>query len=120
MGVDACIYVKTRSGEDVDLSSDLPRDVEVHPSVFEDGGMEGSTHEIVNRWRYYGPGYERGPWPSIAAVLMVLLGSQDVKTVWYFGDNKDDDEPFIVERLEQFTRHYIEHGNRPYDDKWKK
>lgn len=117
MGVDACIYFKTRTGQMPDHLYSLPNGATVVDA--NEFAVAGSTHEIYQCWRYYGPGYERGPWPFIAAILIELMANEDVETVWYFGDSNDSDDPFTQERLEQYTRHYIEHGDRPYSDSFK-
>ena len=112
MGVDACIYFKTRTGKEPELYDSLPESAKIIDA--EEWAQKGSTHEVDQVWRYYGPGYERGPWPRIAAVLLTLMASEDVETVWYYGDCKDGDEPFTPERLEQYNKHYIENADRPY------
>ena len=112
MGVDACIYVKTRTGEDPTLCDSLPQGCSVR--AIGEEYCEGATHEIDQYWRYYGPGYERGPWPSICAVLMALHASPDVETVWYFGDCDEDDAPFTPDRVLEFSKHYMTVGDRPY------
>ena len=112
MGVDACIYVKTRDGNEPELCDSLPSGCTVQAA--REWACEGATHEIEQCWRYYGPGYERGPWPSIAAVLMALHASPNVETVWYFGDFSDGDEPFTPQRVHEFSAHYMAEGDRPY------
>ena len=112
MGVDACIYVRTRDGNEPELCDSLPSGCAVQAARA--WACEGATHEIDQCWRYYGPGYERGPWPSIAAVLMALHASPNVETVWYFGDCSDGDGPFTPERVNEFSAHYMAEGDRPY------
>lgn len=105
MGLDACIYVKTRDRAEPKLRHKLPDGATIVGA--DEWAPEGSTHEVVQLWRYYGPGCERGPWPLIAAVLLALMASENVETVWYFGDSLGGDDPFTQERLEQYNRHYI-------------
>lgn len=81
---------------------------------YEDVDGAAPTYSLINPWRYYGPGYERGPWPSIAAVLMALHASPDVEKVWYFGDCSDGDEPFTPQLVQEFSAHYMTEGDRPY------
>ena len=118
MGVDVRIYFKTKSGDDPELYWGLSDSASITRAT--EYGVEGSTHEVDTPWRYYGPGYERGPWPKIASVLINLLANKDIETVWYFGDCYDEGDPFTLEMLEQYTRHFIEHENRPYRDAFKK
>lgn len=67
--------------------------------------------------RYYGPGYERGPWPEIAAYLLTLLADKDVEAVGYGGDSGDHREPVTLEWLTQMNLHYIDNCERPYREK---
>ena len=117
MGIDACIYIKTGNGEEPELCDSLPDGCMIKPT--KDNPPEGATHEITQNWRYYGPGYERGPWPSIAAVLMALHACSNVVTVWYFGDCVDNDEPFTPQRVHEFSAYYMGVGDRPYRAKFK-
>lgn len=110
MGIDACIYVKTSDGQEPAVCDSLPPGCRVVATAF----FERATHEIDQRFRYYGPGYERGPWPSIAAVLMALYAAPNVEAVWYFGDCHDEDEPFTREQVLEFSEHYMTVGDRPY------
>lgn len=112
MGIDACIYVKTRDGKEPELVDSLPRDCSVQ--VQAEWAVEGATHEIHQCWRYYGPGYERGPWPRIAAVLMSLFACSNVEHVWYFGDCGDEGEPITPAQVMEICAHYMRVGDRPY------
>lgn len=113
MGVDSRILIKTRNGNEPNLCDVLPAGCSLIKT--DDDVCEGATHEVEQSWRYYGPGYERGPWPMIAAVLMVMHASEDVETVWYFGDNHEGDAPFTPERVHEFSAHYMRVGDRPYN-----
>lgn len=112
MGIDACIYVKTRDGQEPDLCDALPGGCSVLPHS--EWGIEGATHCVDQCWRYYSPGYERGPWPSICAVLIALHACKNVETVWYFGDCHEGDAPFTPDRVLEFSKHYMIVGDRPY------
>jgi hypothetical protein len=110
MGADACIYFKTRTGDDPKLCDALPEGCSIAGT---DGCVDGATHEVENPWRYCGPGYEKGPWPSIAAVLTILHKSQDVETVWYFGDTHKPAGPITPQQVQEFSAHYMANGNLP-------
>lgn len=79
---------------------------------------EGATHQIYDGTRYYGIGYERGPWPQIAADLLTLMSAENVGRVWYLEDSSESGYmlPLTIEDFERINRHYIEHGERPYRD----
>ena len=111
MGMNAVIYIKTRTGEEPMLCDELPECCSI---VATDGCVDGATHEVDNPWRYYGPGYERGPWPSIRAVLEVLLASPDVESVWYVGGEFEGEGPFTPQQVQEFSAYYEANGNRPY------
>ena len=78
-------------------------------SEFSELWHDEATHEVETPWRYYGPGYERGHWPTICALLLDLLASPDIETVWYDGDHYGDDEAeeCTLERITALSAHYI-------------
>lgn len=110
MGVDAEIYFELLDGEAPDLGYGFQQAAgECKP--------EGSTNRLNTRGvRYYGIGYERGPWPTIASDLMELMSAENVGRVWYFGDCEDPEkaQPFSLGDLIVLTMHYVANGNRPY------
>lgn len=112
MGVDACIYCKTKDGEEPNLCDALPNGATIVAAG--EWEKDRATHEISQSWRYYGPGYERGPWPSIVAVLMALHASPNVEAVWYFGDYSEIGHPFTPEHVLEYSAHYMANGDRPY------
>lgn len=75
-----------------------------HPSA----KVLGATHQVQIDCLYYSKGYPRGPWPDIAAVLMTLLASKDVKKVWYGFDQY----PQVINAAEvnAISAHYMAHG----------
>lgn len=112
MGVDACIFIKTKDEQDPDLCMPITSQCRIVKAT--EYAIDGATHEIQQSWRFYGQGYERGPWPLIAGVLMALHACENVENVWYFGDSQEDDEPFTQDRLLEVCLYYMRHGNRPY------
>jgi hypothetical protein len=110
MGIDVVIYF--RSDGAPDLEESLPKDFTVRSGRPE--SHPDATHMIDTTARYYGPGYERGPWPDICAVLMLLHACPQVSTVWYGGDSSDDQPVFTPEDVVRLSLWYMEHGNRPY------
>lgn len=112
MGIDTCIDFRIREGcQAPDLW--LPDGLKILAAP--EWCAEGATHEVDNGWRYYGDGYERGPWPLIAGVLMMLLAHEAVGTVWYYGDcHESPNAPFTLADLFDLTAHYVANGERPY------
>jgi len=106
MGIDTCIYVKTKDTQEPEIHGSLPPYCQMFFAA--DWAPEGATHEIDNPWRYWSYHYDRGPWPHIAAVLLELLAAPNVEKVWYCGDHEDTAEPFTLEMLNQFNSDYVE------------
>jgi len=124
MGIDCEISFRANRSETYPVEGiDLPNDFEI-VAYSEDpdgdcrecyGRPTGSTHFISTCQRYYGEGYERGPWPTIAEVLMKLLSCPAVVTVWYGGDGDDEIPPCTPDHVIALCRHFMEYGRRPYD-----
>lgn len=116
MGIDAVIYFKVREGETLESIAEwrMPQHCRVIPAS--DWAIEGATHEVDVPYRYYGEGYERGPWPLICSVLLEVMAAPEVEIVWYSGDSGSEmtDQPFTKSRLMEIVEHYLEHGNRAY------
>lgn len=117
MGLDATIYFE-KTGE-----LEFERDFPAGYSLYElndgqrddaaDDGADGATHGIDTLDRYYGIGYERGPWPAICGVLMLLHACRGVGRVWYGGDGGH--VPLCPpEEVLRISAHFMEHGERPY------
>lgn len=59
MGQSAMIYVRTKSGNPPSG----------HSCFWEECFLpSGATHEVDVPYRFYGKGYERGPWPLICLI----------------------------------------------------
>lgn len=119
MGIDAHIYVKVRDGvREPRLEHPLPAGFDFIPNP--GWGQDGATHEVDTIVRFYGPYYARGPWPMISAVLMLLLNSPDIETVWYYGDSggAESEDPWTAEKQAEYTAYFIAHGRREYLGPW--
>ncbi len=66
---------------------------------------------------YYGPGYERGEWPKIAAVLEFLRRRLRPAQIWYGRDDMGRLQEVTAEFLDQMWEHWAENGGRPYHAK---
>lgn len=73
----------------------------------------GETFITVNWWaRYYGIGYERGPWPIIRAICEWL--GHNAGEVWYGGDSSGVcAEPYLSLR-DEIDAHWLAKGSFPY------
>lgn len=77
------------------------------------------TAELFTYWRYYGPGYERGPWLYIAAVLRTAIAVLPNALVYYASDTEwyyESTPPMTIDRLEQFWRWF----EGPHGDDYRK
>lgn len=118
MGIDAEIYFKVKEGENYDGVSSSHFSILQTESEFK---PLGATHVVSSMCRVYDFGYERGNWPLLALMLMQLLASPQIETVWYGGENVDSEylEILTNERFLNIMKHYLEHGNRPYLDRFR-
>lgn len=100
MGTDAVVRVKLQ-----DLDGELPyiincqnwvKSIET-PKVF----------EAALGCRFWSPDYPRGSWPQILSVLVQLLATPNVETVWYGGDDKGNFKVVSEQLLAEFTSEYI-------------
>lgn len=110
MGIDVEIVMRAKPGH-------TPHDpAHIHGTVSESDYIPGYTHELSSCTRYYGVGYERGPWPNIAAYLLELMADQNIEAVGYGGDSSDYREPVTLEWLTKMNLHYIDNEERPYHE----
>ena len=72
------------------------------------------THTLRSLTRYYGPSYERGPWPEIAAYLLTLMADPNIETVWYGHDCDEYKAVVTLEWLTQMNLHYVDNAERPF------
>lgn len=63
---------------------------------------------------YYGPKYERGYWPEIAAALEFLRRRVPQGHVWYGPDDGDWVREVTRESLDELWNHWTTYGGRPY------
>jgi hypothetical protein len=114
MGVDVRIWFKTKDGQEPALERSLPHGYSIVAADV-NACLHGATHEIDTYARFYGKGYERGPWPAICAVLMLLHACETVEKVWYDGDTCESPRECPPERVIEISWHYMQYGERPYN-----
>ncbi|HEU5026635.1 MAG TPA: hypothetical protein VFV01_17090 [Spirillospora sp.] len=62
--------------------------------------------------RYYGPGYERGDWPSIYGAIRLLRAALPECRVFYGGDSSEDGQECTDEFLSEMWDHFLgPHGD---------
>lgn len=65
--------------------------------------------------RYYGPSYERGPWPFLRTLISWLDANIPHGTVWYGGDSSGVcAEHMTAARVAEIDRHFFASGHAPY------
>ena len=140
MGVDAEIVVKTTnplSQDDVTLLAHKACDAFgcakfwIQPEdrrhainiidVYEQDGpdilpAEGEQFLRLSLWsRYYGPGYERGDFAFLYALILWLQRNIPGGSVWYGGDSSGIcAEEMTQDALGKLWAHFCEHGTAPY------
>lgn len=109
MGIDCRIYVRTEDGRPPEIERDWPKGVYLRLNDHENGPQMAKFY-IETPWRYWHPGYPRGPWPQISALLLMLLTALNTEVVWYYGDSSDyahTIRQFSKRELLEYTAAYL-------------
>ena len=103
MGIDAVVTFDTKSGEAPD-----------HAWVFFERrksttGVGGRFVVDMGGQRFWSPGYRRGNWPKIAAVLLELMADPNISDVWYHGDSggQSSARPFTLDDFVEYSREWV-------------
>lgn len=64
---------------------------------------------------FYGPGYERGDWPILAAIIEFLRRRIPDSRVWYGDDCSGTVNETTDAWMKWMWDHWAIHGGRPYD-----
>lgn len=118
MGIDALIMCKGIPPQEPEYIGLLGRMVPITPDDYLADIQPEATHRLDTGCRHYGIGYERGPWPKLAAVLMELMSTPTVEKVWYGGDEWAN--VMTPEGLQVLNEHFIKHGHRPHRESFKR
>ena len=115
MGLDADIYFRSTQPGEPELAGELPAGCKVAPRPR--WAPKGATHHVEPYTRLYREDYERGNWPRLCAVLLVLHATLGIDEVWY-GCSLDYDPVTLCppDRLQELSAHWIEHGNGPWEE----
>jgi hypothetical protein len=123
MGVDVTMWVEgPMSEEDAQLGIDRLPTGEFFPYVHVDRHFEQAGRVVVDRIeyvtgdRYYGIGYERGPWPQIRESIIALRDAFPDRTVFYGSDTTEWGSPVDDEYLAEIDAHAAGPNGRPYWD----
>jgi hypothetical protein len=63
--------------------------------------------ELYTLARYYGPGYERGDWPTIYGAIRLMQTAFPRCRVYYGSDSMDDGEECTDEFLAELWEHFL-------------
>lgn len=72
--------------------------------------------ELNTLWRYWGPGYERGPWISIAGVIKTTKMMTGLP-VHYGSDIESDIKLMTKERMREYWKHFTGPNGNDYREK---
>lgn len=79
---------------------------------------DDEAYTLHSLMRYYGDGYERGPWPQIHALLRYVKDFVGGKgNVFYYSDSnclEDINSPTTYLDIEQIFTHWLDVGHKPY------
>jgi hypothetical protein len=75
---------------------------------------ENDVAEFQTMWRYWGPGYERGPWFDISGVLMTAMGMVGLEVRYDSDSNMDNPEIMTPQRLAEYWRHFCGPNGNDY------
>jgi hypothetical protein len=115
MGVDVLLYVEVDAEPDgLDVISSTFRS-RAPGWVWEYGGLTYEAHDWLatprvdasSSMRFFGPGYERGSWPTILRAIGTLVELFPGRKVFYGGDTGDDGEECTPELIAELTAHYF-------------
>lgn len=73
--------------------------------------------ELDTGSRYYGPGYERGHWPTIAAAILCMRVAFGGRDVYYGGDTTDDGLLADDNLLTAYWLHFLGPDGDSYHDR---
>lgn len=83
----------------------------------DDGGTYASFDTL---WRYWGPGYERGPLFNIMGVIATAFWAFEGNTVYYGGDTDYEDIPVMDGvRFAELWKHYASDAADDYNNSFK-
>lgn len=133
MGVDILLYAEaTPTDQELEAARELFRRSDIADDYVRDGEVVWRCLEFEdeNEWRgarvvanvsprFYGPGYERGDWPSIYGAIRLLQAAFPKARVFYGGDH-DDAAPEVTElMLAETWKHFVGSEGNGYRERAK-
>lgn len=102
----ACSFLEHRVPE-LAWNDHLDRTLLVRNPHYGDHTGDTPRVELNTGSRYWGPGYERGPWPLISAAILAMRVALPQCQVFYGGDTSHDGQPADDEMLMEFWLHWL-------------
>jgi hypothetical protein len=112
MGLYYVLEVNFRQEPD---QTDLDRWKSAGDGVWE--GRDGLSFKFHSFSRYFGFGYERGNWPSIARLLLDLLGHSNVERVGYRSDMGEPADQVTPDFLSDLNKLWITAQQKKHEPK---
>ena len=100
--------------DDLALTIVPPREYRLHADGLPDCKTMIRAHPMTP---YYGPRYERGAWPELAAIVEFLRRRIPDSRVWYGEDSGDTISQTTDAWISQMWDYWAVHGGRPYHGK---
>ena len=123
MGIDVLMYAETNpTAQELEAARDLFRRSAIADDYSVDGELKWSCLEFEDEdeteqssmrvvanvtCRYWGPGYERGDWPSIYGAIRLLQTAFPTARVFYGGDSDDAAEEVTEDLLQEMWEHFM-------------
>lgn len=116
MGIDVNLYVEADvSPERLNAAEEVLRARSTIPDarngralvVEDDDWLPRPRVSLYTLSRYYGPGYERGDWPSIYGAIRLMQALFPEAKVYYGGDSSDDGCECTDEYLAEVWEHFL-------------
>ncbi|WP_022886382.1 hypothetical protein [Glaciibacter superstes] len=119
MGVDVNLYAMgTVTDAEIEVANRFFEEREIRGTLGRTSWDPDRIDVDMNGARYYGPGYERGPWPEIHTAIIALVAALPGCTVHYGGDSDPDAPEVDEDALAEMWAHWLSprwddyHGRR--------
>ena len=121
MGIDVLLYAEvTPTPAELESARDMFRRSPIADDYTHDGRVMWQCLEFedASEWskervvanvttRFYGPGYERGDWPSICGAIALLSAAFPGAKVYYGGDGDLNAPEFTESEASELWAHYL-------------
>lgn len=127
MGIDVNLYAVGEVTDEELAEAEAYMQARISGIAWRDGGdatilvrskyADDGRIEVNTGHRYYGPGYERGPWHTISAAILCLRVALPNCQVFYGGDSSDDGLLADDDLLTEYWLHFLGPDGDAYHDR---